>query len=418
MRVAVVGAGISGLAAAQALAGRAEVHLFEAAPRAGGHAHTVEVEEAGRRFPVDMGFIVYNRRNYPGFSGLLDELGVESAASSMGFSVHDPASGFEYCGGGLGGLLARRGNVVDPRLWQIAAGAWRLWRAGTAELAAGRTRTLGAFAGACRLPPAFVNLYLLPMVGAIWSMPRERALDFPAATVLAFFRQHGLLDLLHLPAWRTIRGGSRRYVEALLGQLARRGAAIHLATPAERVRRLGEGVELRLAGGAAARFDQVVLALHSDQALALLADPTPDEAAVLGAIRYRSSELLLHDDRRLLPRRRRAWASWNVRLDEAAGIGVTYLMTRLQPLPTATPWCVTLNRSHLVDPARVRHRASFSNPQFDAAAIAAQERWSAVSGRRGTHYCGAYWRHGFHEDGLWSGRRAAAAVLLSAARAA
>ncbi len=417
MRIAIVGAGIAGLAAARSLSGRHELHVFDAAPRAGGHALTAEVEEGGRRFPVDMGFIVYNRRNYPGFCALLDELGVETVESSMGFSASDPATGFEYSGESVSALLARRRNLVDPRFWGIAAGAWRFYKEGTRELEAGRRRSLADFARESRLPRSFVHLYLLPMAGAIWSMPRERVLDFPAATLLNFFRQHGLLDLRDRPQWRTVRGGSRSYVEALTARL---DATFHLGDPVRSIRRLDPGVpgvEISVDGGTH-HFDQVVLALHSDQALAALADPTPAEREVLGAIRYRASDVTLHGDASLLPRRRRAWASWNVRLDRSESLGVTYLMNLLQPLPTETPWCVTLNRTAEIDPSRLVRREEMAHPQFDAAAVAAQERWAEISGRRGTHYCGAYWRHGFHEDGLWSGRRAAESVAEAAARAA
>jgi uncharacterized protein len=420
VRVAVIGGGVAGLSAAYALAGRCQVHLFEASPQGGGHSHTVTVEEGGTSFPVDMGFIVFNRRNYPGFSSLIDDLGVATAPSSMGFSVHDPVNGFEYGGERFAGLVARRANVVDGRFWHVLAGVWRLSRAGRAELRSGVQRTLAEFVRASRLSPAFVDLYLLPMAAAIWSMPRQRAADLPAATLLAFFDQHGLLDLVDRPSWETIRGGARSYVEALLARLARRGARLHLGTPVAQVRREVRGVVVATAAGAAARFDHVILAVHSDQALAMLADPTPAERSVLGAIRYRPSDVVLHDDASLLPRRRAAWASWNVRLDDGEGIGVTYLMNHLQPLPTTTPWCVTLNRTDKVDPARIRHRATMAHPQLDMAAVGAQRRWSVVSGRRGIHYCGAYWRHGFHEDGWWSGQRAAAAVLEHAggARAA
>jgi uncharacterized protein len=414
MKIAIVGAGIAGLSAAWSLSGRHELHVFDAAPRMGGHALTAEVDEAGRRFPVDMGFIVYNRRNYPGFCALLDELGIETAESSMSFSASDPASGFEYGGETLASLLARRRNLVDPRFWGIVAGAWRFYKEGTRELEAGRRRSLADFVHASRLPRSFVELYLRPMVGAIWSMPRERVLDFPAAPLLAFFRNHGLLDLLDRPQWRTVRGGSRTYVEALTARL---DATFHPGTPVRSIRRLDPGVELAVAEGAV-RFDQVILALHSDQALAALADPSPEEREILGAIRYQASDVALHRDPSLLPRRRGAWASWNVRLDGAGSLGVTYLMNLLQPLPTATPWCVTLNRTAAVDPALLLRREEMAHPQFDAAAVAAQERWEEISGRSGTHYCGAYWRYGFHEDGLWSGRRAAESVADAAAQAA
>jgi len=419
MRIAVVGAGIAGLYAARELAREHEVWLFEREPRAGGHASTVDVEEGERSFPVDLGFLVYNRRNYPLFSRLLDELGVETAPSSMGFSVEEPASGFLLSGDRLGSLLARRRNLVDSRFWRVIAGQLRFARAGRRELEATSGRTLGEFAAAAGLPADFVRLYLLPMAGAIWSMPPARCLDFPAAALLAFFRNHGLLTLADRPAWRTVAGGSRRYVEALLRDLKGLGVRVLLGTAVDRLARpSGGGVELTVGGGALG-FDRALVALHSDRALATLADPTPAEREVLGAIRYRDNEVVLHDDRRALPRLERAWASWNVRLDDAgAPIGVTYLLNKLQPLPTATPWCVTLNRSAAIDPARIRHRVVFGHPQFDAAALAAQGRWAEISGPRDTFYAGAYWRHGFHEDGAWSGARAAAAVAASAARAA
>jgi predicted NAD/FAD-binding protein len=257
------------------------------------------------------------------------------------------------------------------------------------------------------------------MAGAIWSMPPARCLDFPAAALLAFFRNHGLLTLADRPAWRTIAGGSVRYVDALLADLRARGGRVLFGAGVDRIARpAAGGVELAVAGAKIA-FDRAVLALHSDEVLARLADPTPAEREVLGAIRYRDNEVVLHDDRRLLPRLERAWTSWNVRLDDAgAPVGVTYLLNRLQPLPTAHPWCVTLNRTAAIDPARVRHRVTFAHPQFDAAALAAQARWAEISGARDTFFAGAYWRHGFHEDGAWSGARAASAVEASATRTA
>lgn len=417
MRVAVVGGGISGLLAARELAREHEVWLFERAPRAGGHAYTVEIEEPGSgRFPVDLGFLVYNRRNYPIFSRFLDELGVETAPSSMGFAVEETASGFLLSGDRPSALLARRANLVDPRFWRVVVGQRRFAESGAQELASPSSCSLGEFAEAARLPRDFVRLYLLPMAGAIWSMPPERCLDFPAAALLAFFRNHGLLTLADRPAWRTVAGGSRRYVERATAALEATGRVrLLLGARVERiVRPTGGGVEL-LGVGERLRFDRAVLALHSDQALALLGDPSPVEREVLGAIRYRDNDVLLHDDHSMLPRLERGWASWNVRLDDPRSpIGVTYLLNKLQPLPTTRPWCVTLNRSEAIDPARVRHRVTFAHPQFDAAALAAQRRWTEISGARDTFYAGAYWRHGFHEDGAWSGVRAAEAVAASA----
>jgi predicted NAD/FAD-binding protein len=416
VRIAVVGGGVAGLVAARELAGSGHaVTLFEREARAGGHARTVEVDEDGRRFSVDLGFLVYNERNYPLFSRLLAELGVATAPSSMGFAVEEPASGFLLSGDRPAALFARRRNLVDPRFWRIAAAQLAFARAGRRELASGGQRPLAEFAAAARLPRDFVALYLLPMAGAIWSMPPADVLDFPAATLLRFFDNHGLLTLADRPAWRTVLGGSRRYVEALVARSRFRlvaGARVSaLRRPA------GGGVELTV-DGERLGFERVVVATHADQALALLADPSPAEREVLGAFRYRDNEVVLHDDESLLPPPR-ARASWNVRLgDDAAGIGVTYLLNKLQPLPAKRAWCVTLNRTAEIDPARIRHRVVFAHPQLDGAAIRAQARWPEISGPRDTFFAGAAWRYGFHEDGAWSGERAAAAVDASARRAA
>ena len=416
MRIAVVGAGISGLVAARELARSGEVWLFDRAPRAGGHACTVEVEtpDAGR-VALDIGFLVFNRRSYPVLTRLFSDLGVATAPSSMGFAVEDPGSGFVVSGESLGSLLARRRNLVDPRFWKIAAGQLRFARAGQRELARPSGRSLGEFARAASLPRAFVELDLSPMAGALWSMPPQRTLDFPAASLLRFFANHGLLTLRDRPAWRTVAGGSRRYVDALLAAFP---GEVRLGVDLGGLRRTETGVELAI-DGERARFDRVALAVHSDQALALHAEPTAAERQVLGAIGYRANETVLHDDPRAMPRRRRAWTSWNVRLAHPGeGIPITYWINRLQPLATRHDYFVTLNRSAEIDPARVLHRVVFAHPQFDAAAVAAPERWGEIDGGGGVHYAGAYWRHGFHEDGAWSGERAARALELSAARAA
>lgn len=414
MRIAVVGAGIAGLVAARELARRHEVWLFERAARAGGHAYTVDLDEPGvGSFPVDLGFLVYNERNYPTLVQLFDELGVETAPSSMGFAVHDPTSGFVVSGDRLGALLARRQNLVDPRFWAIVRGQLRFARAGRREIAAESLRSLGEFAARERLPREFVRLYLQPMAAAIWSMSEGDVLDFPASTLLRFFDNHGLLTLRDRPAWRTVRGGSRSYVDKLLEALP---ARVELGSAVDRVERAAGGVRLFVRGEPMA-FDSAVLALHADQALALLVEPTAMEREVLGAIRFRTNEAVLHDDERMLPPPS-ARASWNVRLGAAgAGVPITYWLNRLQPLPTRRPWCVTLNRSDEIDPACIRHRVAFAHPQFDRQAIAAQARWAEIDGGGGVHFAGAYWRYGFHEDGAWSGRRAAHAVEASGSTA-
>ena len=420
MKVAVVGSGIAGLSAARALDERAEVHLFEAAPRPGGHAWTVTVEDGGAEHEIDVGFIVYNRRNYPIFSDLLDELGVATAPTSMSFSVSAPSSigdgRFEYGADTLSGLLARPANLVDPRFWSIVTGQVRFWRAGERLLdeAPGSGETVGDFCRRARLPRSFVDLYLLPMGGAIWSSPPGEILDFPATTLLAFFRQHGLLKLVDRPAWRTVVGGSARYVDALLRRLR---ATVHLGTPVRRIEREPGRVRLVTDGGDAL-FDRVVLATHSDRSLTLLGDgATLREIEILGSIRYRDNDVVLHRDTSLLPRRRRAWSAWNVRLGgaDASGVGVTYWMNKLQPLATPSDWCVTLNRTERIDPGAIAFRTTLAHPRLDAAAVAAQERWGEIDGDGGVHFAGAYWRWGFHEDGAWSGERAARTALRGAA---
>ncbi|MEO8503607.1 MAG: FAD-dependent oxidoreductase [Acidobacteriota bacterium] len=422
MRVAVVGAGIAGLAAAHELARTpgAEVHVFDAAPRPGGHAYTVDVEENGATFPVDLGFIVYNEPNYPVFSRLLRDLDVETVESSMGFSVSDRGTGIEYSGENARSMLAAPGNALKPQFWSMLRDLRRFWREGDAALAAldagenPGTETLGAFCDRARLGEPFRRLFLRPMAGAIWSMPRRDIDAFPALTLLRFFHNHGLLAATGQPAWRTVRGGSRSYVTALVGTLTALGVGVHLGAAIERVERDSRDVTLRIAGQQS-RFDEVVFACHSDTALELLGDADTNERSILGAIRYREQDVVLHCDRSLLPRHRRAWASWNVSTGgrESDPIAISYWMNRLQPLPTETPWCVTLNQSERIEPATIRHRLVFAHPQLDLGAVAAQARWSEISGHRHTHFCGAYWRYGFHEDGAWSGVRAATGIATS-----
>ncbi len=416
MRVAVIGGGVAGLVAARQLSSVHEVHLFEAQEMVGGHARTVYVEEGTRRFPVDMGFIVFNRPNYPCFSRLLRELEVPSAPSCMGFSVSDRSSDLEYSGESLAHLFAAPANALRPDFWRMLRDFRRFCRQGRRSMARNDSGDLDSFCRDQGFSSAFRRWFLDPMAGAIWSTPPDRVGRIPAATLLRFFDNHGLLSLTGRPDWLTIPGGSRRYVDALLGTL---NAEVYLSSPVDRIERSSDFVRITSRGDTAL-FDQVVLAVHSDQALALLASPSPQEREILGSIRYRRNDAVLHCDVSALPRRRRAWTSWNVRLDDQLRdeIAVTYLMNKLQPLPTRTPWCVSLNQTERLDPRKIHTRARFDHPQFDEAAIEAQERWSEISGARRTHYCGAYWRYGFHEDGAWSGYRAATAVAHGEEQAA
>ncbi|MCH9649293.1 MAG: FAD-dependent oxidoreductase [Deltaproteobacteria bacterium] len=421
LKLAIIGAGISGLFAARELSGRHEIEIFEAAPQAGGHAYTVEVEEEGRRFPIDMGFIVYNQRNYPYFSRMLSELRVPTTPSTMGFAVYSKLGGFQFSGEGLYGLLGHRRNLVSPRFWRLIRGILRFHRAGRQALedqdsATLSQPTLAEFCDREGISELTRKNFLAPMAGAIWSMPRRDAMNFPALSLLSFFEQHGLLSVTNQPPWRTVAGGSQSYVNALVRSL---DARVHLNAAVVRVQRAPDHVEL-FVNGETCYFDQVIIATHSDRALSILHQPSRSERDILRAIGYRDSEVVLHCDRRLLPSNPRVWASWNVALDKNPnqGIGVTYLMNKLQPLPSSTPWCVTLNSGQEIDPNLIQHRVSFAHPQLDAAAIRAQQRWQEISGRQRTHYCGAYWRYGFHEDGAWSGRRAALNLSLRQREAA
>ena len=413
-RIAIVGTGVSGLVCAHALHRHHAVEVFEAADWIGGHVHTVAVELEGRRFDVDTGFIVFNDRTYPGFSRLLDELGVASQPTDMGFSVRSDAEGVEYAGGSLSELFADRRNLLRPRFLRMVRDVLRFYRDARGLLEHPDPKvSLGEWLEGRGYGRELLAHHLLPMSAAIWSCPPRAVLDFPALSLVRFLENHGLLSLRDRPQWRVIQGGSARYVEALVAPFRER---IRRHCAVRSLRRAAGGVELALADGSCRHFDEVVLALHSDQALAILADPSPAERAVLGAIRYQPNDVLLHTDVRVLPRRRRAWASWNYHIlpGERAGAAVTYHMNRLQGLRAPAELCVTLNAAELVDPARVLARFAYDHPVLDQRAVRAQDDWAAVSGPRHTHYCGAYWGHGFHEDGVQSGLRVASALGLGA----
>jgi len=408
-RIAIVGSGVAGLVCAHLLRRRHEIEVFEAADRVGGHVHTVPVELAGRRYEVDTGFIVFNDRTYPGFCRLLGALGVASQPTDMSFSVRCDEAGLEYAGGTLSQLFADRRNLARPRFLRMVRDVLRFYGDAQRLLEQPDPKvSLGAWLEGRGYGRELIEHHLLPMSAAIWSCPPQAVLEFPALTLVRFFANHGLLSLRDRPQWRVVQGGSARYVEAIVAPFRDR---IRLRCAVRSLRRVARGVELVLADGSRRRFDEVVLALHSDQALSLLANPTAAERAVLGAIRYQRNEVLLHTDARVLPRRRRAWASWNYHvLPGASGrAAVTYHMNQLQRLDAPAELCVTLNAPELVDPSRVLARFRYDHPVLDQAAVRAQEDWSAVSGVSHTHYCGAYWGHGFHEDGVQSALRVARA---------
>jgi len=410
VRVAVVGTGISGLVAARglALAGH-DLVVYERADRIGGHTATVDVEVEGRRTAVDTGFIVFNERTYPRFCALLAELGVASQPSTMSFSVRCERTGLEYNGTSIDGLFAQRRNLLRPRFWRMIRDILRFYREAVELLPRpgaeddGGGPTLGRYLSERGYSREFVDQHILPMAAAVWSTDLASMLDFPARFLVQFFHNHGFLQVGDRPVWRVLRGGSRSYLGPLTAPFRDR---IRTGADVVRVSRDSEGALVETAGGDRDRFDHVVMACHSDQALRLLADPSAAEREVLGAIRYQPNDVCLHTDASLLPVARRAWASWNYHLleREGGGAAVTYLMNHLQGLE-GPPWlCVTLNRSDAIDPAKVLRRFVYDHPVFTPAAVRAQRRWAEVCTDR-TSYCGAYWRYGFHEDGVASAER-------------
>lgn len=404
MRIAVVGAGISGLVCAYLLSGTHEVTLYEKESRLGGHTSTVVVSHEGRSIPVDTGFIVFNERNYPNFCALLKRLGVSSRASTMSFSVRDSRTGFEYGGSSAAGVIGPWTNLLRPRWWRVMVGIATLGRKGPALLAEiGPDATIGDLCRSGRLPRGLMADYLLPMAAAIWSAPHDAMMGFPARFFLRFFDNHGMLDLSRRPQWRTIEGGSQRYIDAMMGVI---GGGARTGQRVESVWRTSEGV-LVTAAGAQERFDWVILASHADESLGMLADATEAEREILGAMPYQANEVVLHTDRALLPRRRRCWAAWNYRLtgDTARPAAVTYNMTMLQGLGTRVPICVTLNDTRAIEPGRILGRFTYHHPLYTIPGEEARERWGRISGVNGTHYCGAYWGNGFHEDGVSSALR-------------
>ena len=409
-RIAVIGSGIAGLSAAWRLTLTHHVTLFEAASRPGGHAHTVEVDLNGRPVAVDTGFIVFNPANYPNFTAMLDLLGVETAPSDMSFAASLDGHGFEYSSRPEG-LFAQKRNLLRPRMWRMLRDLLRLHAHSKALDAASEPRSLDQFLRDEGYSRTFRDDHILPMCAAIWSSPVATMRGYPASAFFEFFRNHGLLQVLDQPAWRTVTGGSRHHVEALIDLFT---GDLRLSTPIRSVTRASDSVTLHPAEGDAMLFDGVVFACHSDQALKLLADPTPQEVKLLGAIRYRDNIAVLHTDTRLMPRRKSAWASWNY-LDtpDRSGqerISLTYWMNRLQPLPTKRPVLVTLNPDLAPAPELVLHTDHYAHPVFDAAAIAAQRQIHEIQGDNRSWYCGAWLGSGFHEDGLQSGLAVAEAL--------
>lgn len=413
-RIAVVGTGAAGLAAAFVLQRTHDVTLFEQDGRAGGHVHTVTLErgpDAGT--PIDTGFIVMNETNYPTLVRLFERLGVRTQPSCMSFAYHCRASGFHYAGTGLDGLFSHRANLLSPGFHGMIAEWLRFNRRARTDLARGMdgTPSLGVYLDGLHLSRAFVERYVLPMGAAIWSAPAEAMRAFPAEAFLRFFDNHGLLSVRQ-PRWKTVVGGSQAWVHAMLRRFA---GDVRLGTPVRGIVRRPGGVVLRHDAGLEA-FDQAVVATHADQALRLLDDPTEDERRLLGAWSYSVNHALLHTDTRMLPPRRRAWASWNYTAPDAGGrrapVHVTYYMNRLQRLRTRGDYCVTLNGNGAVRDEHVVREMTWTHPVYDRAALEAQRGLGRLNGVRHTWFCGSYFGYGFHEDAVRSGVHVARAFGL------
>ncbi|MGI8710817.1 MAG: NAD(P)/FAD-dependent oxidoreductase [Acidimicrobiales bacterium] len=410
MRIAIIGSGISGLAAAHHLHRRHEITVYEADERIGGHANTVTVDLDDGSFDVDTGFIVYNHRNYPLFTRLLSELDVATQPSDMSLAVRDERHDLEW-GTNLRRLFSQRRNLARPGFVAMIGEVLRWNRLGQRVLTGSsdfdELTPVGDVLADRRFSRRFLDWYLTPLAAAIWSADPATVDRFPITTFCRFLDNHGMLSLGERPAWRTVTGGSRRYVGALTAPFTDR---IRTATPVSAVVRHAEGIDVRTAGdpGGSETFDRVVLATHSDQALGILADADVDEKDVAGSVRYQHNAATLHTDRAMLPTNPRTWASWNVAvLPDRRQVTMTYHMNRLQSLESRHQICVTLNRHEDIDPRSVLAEIDYAHPVFDAAAITAQRRRHQIQGRGGVFWAGAWWGYGFHEDGARSGAEVA-----------
>lgn len=405
-KIAVIGSGIAGLTTAHLLSREHEVSVFEKNDYIGGHTATKDIVHNGRDYVIDTGFIVCNDKTYPNFLTLLSQLGVELQATEMSFSVLNQRTGMEYNGHDLNTLFAQRRNIFRPKFWRLIKEILRfnkrckkLYSDGNIDT----TLTLGDFLDAYQFSDFFAQHYILPMGAAIWSTSLKEMRDFELKFFIQFFYNHGLLNVSDRPQWYVIKGGSRSYIPALTASFSER---IFLNSQLKHVSRDSDGIALLFEDGSEQRFDEVVFACHSDQALALIKNPTPSETAVLGDIPYSRNEVVLHHDTNLLPKRRLAWASWNYLLAESGTQSqpatVTYNMNILQGIASDTTFCVTLNQTQLIDPAKIIEQYVYHHPVFNSKSMAAQRQRSLICGQNNTHFVGAYWYNGFHEDGVKS----------------
>lgn len=405
-RIAIVGAGISGLVCAYLLSQRHDIVVYEAGDHIGGHTNTIDVETQHGVIPVDTGFIVYNESNYPLFTRLLDQLKVESQPSIMSFAVSCERSGLEYNGSSINQLFAKRSSILSLGHWKMIRDIARFNRDAERLQEEGDAVTVAEYVRENNFSVSFLEHYLIPIGASIWSCPSGTFRGFPIRFVIDFLRNHGMLQINDRPEWRVIKGGSKQYIGPLTQPFR---DCIQLNTPVSRVERDGDGVTVSLHSGAAERFDQVVLACHSDQALRLLAETSELERELLSAFPYQLNETVLHTDESLLPKRRRAWGSWNYRIrsDSSDAVAITYNMNMLQSISSRTQYCVTLNETDRIDPSKVIRRFRYHHPIFTLERDAAQARHEELVGNNRTSFCGAYWGYGFHEDGVRSGVRVA-----------
>ena len=414
MATAIIGTGISGLGCAYRLAQSGEsVVVFEAADKVGGHTATKQVSVASGDYAVDTGFIVYNDWTYPEFISLMEELGVTNQPTSMGFSVSDDITGLEYAGNNLNTLFAQRRNLLSPQFVGMVRDILRFNKVAVEDLEAGNLRsgeTLQDYLERHSFNEFFRRNYLVSMASAIWSANFEESLNFPAEFFVRFFKNHGLLQVKNRPQWRVLRGGSQSYLAPLCAPFEN-NIRTNCAVTAV-VREEGQSPRLRTHQGEELSFDDIVIAAHADQAMTMLSDIDDTESSVLSQLPYSENEVVLHTDTRLLPRKHLAWSSWNYRLRESnSQATLTYNMNILQGINSPETFCVTLNDTDAIDPRTILGEYRYAHPQFTIKGIGAQQRWRDINGPRNTWFCGAYWRNGFHEDGLFSGNRVADAIL-------
>ena len=406
MKVAVIGTGISGNVAAYHLARHHDLTVFEANDYVGGHTHTHDINWKGVDYPIDSGFIVYNERTYPNFIALLDELGVASQPTTMSFSVKNEQTGLEYNGHSLNTLFSQRRNLLSPAFHRMIRDILRFNRDATESLARGELDIcLGDYLKQGEYSDMFIQQYILPMGAAIWSTDPQQMQSFPARLFISFFDHHGLLSVKDRPAWRVIKGGSRGYLKPLTDSFKDR---IRLKSPVTSIRRLPGHVEVQTYSEKVENFDAVFIAAHSDQALRMLADPSREEQSILGTIRYQENEATIHTDERVLPASRRAWAAWNYHVQEntKGRVAVTYNMNILQSIQAPVQFCVTLNNDRAVSRKHIIKKIIYEHPIYTPDTVSAQQRQSEINGVQRTYYCGAYWRNGFHEDGVVSAMKA------------